>query len=56
MSKPTSPLPLEARRMLWRKLWDRLLQPLPSEVVPAEEQRPSPEEEQATRRDKAVPR
>jgi hypothetical protein len=52
MSKPTPPLPLEARRAIWNRLWDRLLQPLPSEVVPADEQHPSPEDEQAARRDK----
>jgi hypothetical protein len=30
---PHEPLPLEARRVLWRKVWDRLLQPLPTEVI-----------------------
>jgi hypothetical protein len=27
MSKPTHPLPLEARRVLWTRIWDRLLAP-----------------------------
>jgi hypothetical protein len=33
MTHPTSPLPIEVRRRLWNQLWDRLLRPLPSEVV-----------------------
>ncbi len=36
MTKPNLPLPLEARRSLWARMWDRLLQPLPSEVLGAE--------------------
>jgi hypothetical protein len=31
MSRPFTPLPLEARRRLWDRLWDRLLQPCPDE-------------------------
>lgn len=50
------PLSLAARHVLWDRLWDRLLQPLPSEIVPSDDQRPMPDEEQAERRDKAVGR
>jgi hypothetical protein len=56
MPRPHEPLPLESRRVLWTRLWDRLLQPLPSEVVLADDQRPTPEEERDERRDKAVGR
>ncbi len=34
MSKPSHPLPLEARRVLWSRLWDRLLAPPRVETPP----------------------
>ncbi|MDP9359487.1 MAG: hypothetical protein M3R02_30225 [Chloroflexota bacterium] len=34
MSKPTHPLSLEARRLLWSRLWDRLLAPPLVETPP----------------------
>lgn len=35
MSKPTHPLPLEARRVLWQRIWDRLLAPPTAETPPS---------------------
>ena len=32
MSKPSHPLPLEARRVLWARIWDRLLAPPTAEM------------------------
>lgn len=55
MTHPTSPLPIEVRRRLWDQLWERLLQPLPSEVV-REEDRPLPSDEGEHRRTKEVGR
>ncbi len=37
MSTPAPPLPLAVRQVLWHRLWDRLLQPLPGEVTPREQ-------------------
>jgi hypothetical protein len=58
MSAPRhhQPLPDAARRALWDRLWDRLLQPLPTEVVVGSEQRPDPSAEGERRRDREVPR
>ena len=43
MSRPRGPLPVEAQRVLWIRLWDRLLQPPRAE--PAQPERiPTPEE------------
>jgi hypothetical protein len=55
MTRQTSPLPIEVRRRLWDQLWDRLLQPLPSEVV-REEDRPEPADEAEAHRTKEVGR
>ena len=44
MTQQAAPLPIEVRRRLWDQLWQRLLQPLPSEVV-REEDRPTPSDE-----------
>jgi hypothetical protein len=45
MSKPTHPLPLEARRVLWTRIWDRLLAPpridIPSSPAPTRDGRPA---------------
>ncbi len=35
MSKPSHPLPLEARRVLWNRIWDRLLASPTVETPPA---------------------
>ncbi len=44
MSKSTHPLPLEARRVLWSRLWDRLLAPprveTPTALGPTRDGRP----------------
>jgi hypothetical protein len=55
MTRPTSPLPIEARRRLWDQLWERLLQPLPSEVV-KEDDHPEPSDETDQLRTKEVGR
>ena len=34
MSRPIHPLPLEARCLLWRRVWDRLLAPPPDASPP----------------------
>jgi hypothetical protein len=49
-------LSVEARKVLRDRMWQRLLQPLPSEIVPPAEQGPAPDEERDERRDKAVGR
>jgi antirestriction protein ArdC len=33
MSAPAPRLPLAVRQVLWQRIWDRLLQPLPGEVA-----------------------
>lgn len=50
------PLPLEARRVLWRKVWDRLLQPLPTEVVVNANDSAEPPDAAEERRAKELPR
>jgi hypothetical protein len=49
-------LPYAARRALWNRLWDKLLQPLPSEVVPDQEQLPLPDSDGARARRTELPR
>lgn len=58
MSAPRQhqPLPHAARHALWNQLFDRLLQPLPTEVVVGDVQRPNPADEVERRRDKEVSR
>jgi len=45
MSKPSHPLPLDARRVLWSRIWDRLLAPptvaLPPPPGPTRDGRPA---------------
>jgi hypothetical protein len=45
MSKPTHPLPIEARRALWTRIWDRLLaappDASPSPAGPTRDGRPT---------------
>jgi hypothetical protein len=36
MSTPAPQLPLVVRQAIWHRIWDRLLQPLPSEATPTE--------------------
>jgi hypothetical protein len=46
MTVPSGPhrLPLEARRVLWDRLWDRLLRPAPGDTaLDRTPRRPSPE-------------
>jgi hypothetical protein len=36
MSTPAPRLPLAVCQVLWQRIWDRLLQPLPGEATPRE--------------------
>lgn len=49
-------LPLEARRVLWRKVWDRLLQPLPTEVIVDAGDATDPQDPAERHREKELPR
>lgn len=51
-----APLPVAARTAQWHRLWDRLLRPLPSEVVVDAGDRPNPPDAADGRREKELPR
>lgn len=50
------PLPPEARRVLLNRMWDRLFQPLPTEVVVDPGNQPDPPDPVETHRRKELPR
>lgn len=54
--KHHEPLPLEARKAIWNRLWDRLLRPLPTEVVVDAGDRADLPDHAEERRTKELPR